>query len=206
MDIVAGRDAVWGKSSLYNYVEGYKPQTLIQRGSEFVANNKFIDFVSEHGYVLVARQGERFDNLLNQLPSDGRVKYFSIWNGYLDETKAAYNPALAKSFGNEYRYMHTSGHCDMKSIHELISELDPKAIIPIHTDNPRAFADLFCDKWPVILLNDGESFSLIRDPWFDTTKAIIYAYKTPEESDKVIDNPEGLQYWALDERILGEIQ
>lgn len=46
----------------------------------------------------------------------------------------------------------------------------------------------------MILLNDGESFSLIRDPWFDTTKAIIYAYKTPEESDKVIDNPEGLQY------------
>ena len=206
MDLVAGRDKIWGKSSLYNYIEGHKPQTLIQRGSGFVANNKFIDFISEHGYVLVARQGERFDNLLNQIPGDGRVKYFSMWNGYLDETRAAYNPALAKSVGNEYRYMHTSGHCDMKSLEELISELDPKAIIPIHTDNPRAFADLFCDKWPVILLNDGEYFSAIRDPWFDTTEAIIYAYKEPEKSDKVIDNPEGLQYWALDERSLGEFQ
>ena len=206
MDLVAGRDKIWGKSSLYNYIEGRKPQKLIQRGTEFIANDKFIDFVSEHGYVLVARQGDRFDNLLNLLPDEGRMKYLSMWNGYLDETKAAYNPALAKSVGNEYRYMHTSGHCDMKSLDELISELDPKAIIPIHSDNPRVFADLFCDKWPVILLNDGESFSAIRDPWFDTTEAIIYAYKKPGNSDKVIDNPEGLQYWALDECSLGEFQ
>ena len=98
---------------------------LIQRGTEFIANDKFIDFVAEHGYVLVARQGERFDNLLNQLPDEGRVKYLSMWDGYLDKSKAAYNPALAKSVGNIYKYMHTSGHCDMKSLYELFSELDP---------------------------------------------------------------------------------
>lgn len=186
MDIVAGRDKIWSKSSLYNYIEGKKPQKLIQRGTEFIANDKFIDFVSKHGYVLVARQGERFDKLLNQLPDEGRVKYLSMWNGYLDVSKAAYNPALAKSVGDDYRYMHTSGHCDMKSLDELITELDPKAIIPIHTDNPRAFADLFCDKWPVILLNDGEYFAAIRDPWFDITEAKIFA--KPQKHYKTIDN------------------
>lgn len=206
MDIVAGRDIIWGKSSLYKYIEGHEPQTLIRQDTEFVANNKFIDFVAEHGYVLVARQGERFDNLLNRLPDNGRVKYLSMWEGYLDESKAAYSPVLAKSVGDKYRYMHTSGHSDMKSLEELISMLQPKAIIPIHTDNPQAFAGLFCDKWPVILLNDGESFSAIRDPWFDITEAKIFAFKQPNESDKVIDNPEGLQYWALDERSLGEFQ
>ena len=206
MDIVAGRDSVWGKSSLYKYKEGKEPRQLIQRGAEFVVNDKFIDFVSEHGYVFVARQGERFDNLLNQLPDEGRVKYLSMWNGYLDESKAAYNPALAKSVSDEYRYMHTSGHCDMKSLEDLITELDPKAIIPIHTDNPRAFADLFCEKWPVILLNDGEYFSAIRDPWFDIIEAKIYAYDKPKKNHETIDNPEGLQYWSLDERSLGEFQ
>lgn len=206
MDIVAGRDKIWGKSSLYNYIEGKKPQKLIQRGTEFIANDKFIDFVSEHGYVIVARQGERFDNLLNQLPDEGSVKYLSMWNGYLDESKAAYNPALAKSVGDDYRYMHTSGHCDMKSLDELITELDPKAIIPIHTDNPRAFADLFCDKCPVILLNDGEYFAAIRDSWFDITEANIFAYDKPKRYHKTIDNPKGLQYWSLDDRSLGEFQ
>ena len=68
MDIVAGRDILWGKSSLYNYVEGHKPQTLIQRGSEFVANNKFIDFVTDHGYVLVARQRDGFFQNLTLRP------------------------------------------------------------------------------------------------------------------------------------------
>lgn len=207
MDIVAaGRDAIWGKSSLYKYIEGREPQTLLQQGAEFIATGKFIDFVYTHGYVLVARQGERFDNLVNRLPDNGRVTYLSMWNGYLDESKAAYNPTLAKSVGNEYRYMHTSGHCDMKSLDELFSMLRPKAIIPIHTDNPRAFADLFCDTWPVILLKDAESFSAIRDTWYDTIEAKIFAYKKPEESDKVIDSPKGLRYWAFDERSLGEFQ
>ena len=206
MDIVAGRDSVWGKSSLYKYKESMEPRQLIQRGAEFVVNDKFINFVSEHGYVIVARQGERFDNLLNRLPDEGRVRYLSMWTGYLDESKAAYNPALAKSVGDEYRNMHTSGHCDMKSLKDLITELDPKAIIPIHTDNPRVFANLFCEKWPVILLNDGEYFSAIRDPWFDITEAKIYAYDKPQKNHKTIDNPEGLQYWSLDERSLGEFQ
>lgn len=80
--------------------------------------------------------------------------------------------------------------CDMTSLDELFSALRPKAIIPIHTDNPRAFADLFCDKWPVILLDDGESFSAIKDGWYDTTVAKILAY----------------QHYSLDERILGEFQ
>ena len=126
--------------------------------------------------------------MLNQLPDEGRVKYLSMWNGYLDVSKAAYNPALAKSVGNDYKYMHTSGHCDMKSLDELITELDPKAIIPIHTDNPQALADLFCDKWPVILLNDGEYFAAIRDPWFDFTEAKIFAYDKPQKHYKTIDN------------------
>ena len=90
----------------------------------------------------------------------------------------------------------------MKALDELFSMLAPKAIIPIHTDNPQAFADLFCDKWPVILLNDGEYFAAIRDPWFDITEAKILAYKQPDKSHRVIENSEGLRYWSLDERSL----
>jgi ribonuclease J len=34
-----------------------------------------------------------------------------------------------------------------------------QALIPIHTDAPEKFAELFSDEWSVILLNDGESVS-----------------------------------------------
>ena len=134
-------------------------------------------------------------------------KLSTVIERYVDRADyVVYASALAKSVGNEYKHMNIGSHCDMEFLNKLFSLLKPKAIIPLHADNPRAVADLFCDKWPVILLNDGESFSTIRDPWFDTTEAIIYAYKRPLESDKVIDNTEELKYWAIDKRSLGEFQ
>ena len=153
--------------------------------------------------MIIARQGKHFDNLLSRLPDEGRVKYLSMWEGYIDESNAAYNQALAMSVGDNYRHMHTSGHCDMKSLEELITVLNPYAIIPIHTDNPQAFADLFSDKWPVILLNDGDSFSAIKDSWHDTTVAKIFAYKKPDKSHKVIDNLEGLQDSVIVKPLVG---
>lgn len=162
MDIVSGQDSLWGKSRLYNYIEGREPIALQRDGDEFRITDKFKDFLERHGYVLIARATERFDNLLSEMPGAERKTILSMWNGYLDSSKAAYNPALARSIGNNYEYLHTSGHCDMASLYRLMEMLKPKAIIPMHTDNPSHFADLFCEKWSVILLEDGETFTVIR--------------------------------------------
>ncbi len=206
MDIVAGRDNIWGKSRLYKYVEGIEPIVLQREGSEFRVTDKFSDFLEEHGFVLIARANDRFDRLLSIIPKNGRKTFLSMWNGYLDSSKAAYNSSLAQSIGTEYEYLHTSGHCDMASLDRLLDMLKPKAIIPIHTDNPRHFANLFCDKWPMILLEDGESFAPIRDSGFDTTSAKVMAFQTPDNSFEVIENPENLQWWLVDNRFLGEFQ
>lgn len=206
MDIVAGRDKIWGKSRLYKYVEGRGPIVLQRDGAEFRVTDKFRDFLEEHGFVLIARANDRFDKLLSNIHKNGRKTFLSMWNGYLDRSKAAYNPALAQSIGTEYEYLHTSGHCDMVSLDRLLDLLKPKAIIPIHTDNPRCFADLFCDKWPVILLKDGESFAAICDPGFDTTTAKVMAFQEPDNSCEVIENPENLQWRMVDNKFLGEFQ
>ncbi|WP_369524967.1 MBL fold metallo-hydrolase RNA specificity domain-containing protein [Paramuribaculum intestinale] len=87
-----------------------------------------------------------------------------MWRGYLDKSNVAYSSELAQSVPVNYEYLHTSGHCDMESLDWLFSTLSPRAIIPIHTDNPRAFADLFCDKWPILMMQDGETFRAIKDP------------------------------------------
>lgn len=114
------------------------------------------------------------------------------------------SPAATIKSEHELQKEFGSGHCDMASLDELLDMLKPKAIIPIHTDNPRHFADMFCEKWPVILLEDGESFSAIRDPGFDTTTAFVMAFQTPDNSYEVIDNPENLQWWTVDKKFLGE--
>jgi ribonuclease J len=99
--------------------------------------------------------------LIEKLPGE-KTKYLSMWDGYVDVTKKGiYNKSLAKALGDKFIKMHTSGHCDVKSMREVFQLLQPKAIIPIHTENPKAFADEFGDKWHIVVLNDGDSFSAI---------------------------------------------
>ena len=205
MDIVAGRDSIWGKSNLYEYKVGFEPKVLLKSGPEFYINDKFKNDLASRGYVLMARAGKKFDNLIDQMPSEDRQIYLSMWNGYVDKKKAAYNPALAESVGNNPIYMHTSGHCDMEGLRDIFKMLHPKAILPIHTDDPKAFADLFCDEWPIILLNDGESFSPINMQGKDTAHASILLRSEPDESLNV-DNPDGLHWWKLDSRGIGEFK
>lgn len=159
MDIVAGKDSIWGKSRLYKYAKGYEPTVLYQDSDGFKVNDKFVDFLSDKGYVIIARGRDRFDDLLSRIPTEGRKTYLSMWRGYLDKSKTAYNPELAQSIPFDYKYFHTSGHCDMESLEMLIEMLNPKAIIPIHTDSPQAFAEQFSDKWQVLMMHDGETFN-----------------------------------------------
>lgn len=163
MDTVVGRDPIWRKSEFYQYKE-YEPIVLQRERNDFRINDKFKDFLTERGYVLIARSNPRFDSFIDKIPGEPKQHYLSMWTGYVNPSLPAYNHDLAKSLGPNFKPLHTSGHCDMKSLENLIVQLNPKAIIPIHTDDPQAFARIFCNKWPVRLLHDGETFSLSNNP------------------------------------------
>ena len=158
MDVVTQRDKLWGKSKLYQNGD-YEPMVLQYEGREFRLNAKFKALLEKKGYVLIARANKHFDNFVERLPGD-KQKYLSMWKGYVDNSNDAYNENLAAALGKDFELLHTSGHCDMKSMRELFRMLQPKAIIPIHTDNPTKFAELFCNEWQVHILNDGESIKI----------------------------------------------
>lgn len=160
MDIVTQRDSLWSKSRLYQFSEHYKPFVLSVLKGEFWMNDRFKDLLEKKGYVLMARSNPTFDSLITRIPGEKQV-YLSMWDGYVDKSMAAYNEQLAKSLGKGYLRMHTSGHCDMNSLREVFRLLHPKAIVPIHTEKPEDFAQLFGDEWSVVVLNDGESISSI---------------------------------------------
>jgi ribonuclease J len=159
MDIVTQKDSLWGKSELYQYGE-YEPKVLKYDKGEFLVTDEFKDFLDKLGYVLVARATPRFGNLVERIPGE-KQQYLSMWEGYVKEGAEAYNKDLANSLGEDLKYMHTSGHSDMNSMREVFRLLHPKALIPIHTDAPEKFAELFSAEWSVILLNDGESVSTL---------------------------------------------
>ena len=157
MNIVTDSNSLWGKAGLYNYGK-YLPKELLREGNDFIVNDKFKAKYGKQGYVLIARANEMFYRLIEKLPCE-KTKYLSMWKGYIDETRGTYNEMLAKSLGKDYKYLHTSGHCDMNDMRAFFTMLQPKAIIPIHTDNPNRFAEMFGNEWHVIRLHDGETFS-----------------------------------------------
>lgn len=163
MDMVVNSGSIWTLSPLYQYEE-YRPKPLIydeyEKNSFFVSDS-FKDALEKYGYVLIARANSRFDKLIDQIPG-GKKKVLSMWNGYVKEGSDAYNENLARSLNEDFDYMHTSGHIDMADLREVFRLLHPKTIIPIHTESPEAFAKEFNEEWHVVVLNDGESFSLLQ--------------------------------------------
>ena len=172
MKEVVKRDSIWGKSRLYRFKEESLPMVLQYEDGEFKANDKFKWLLEQVGYVLIARANPLFDDFIERIPGE-KQKYLSMWKGYVDLKNEAYNESMAASVGKAFLYMHTSGHCDMDSLNELLQMLHPRAIIPIHTDNPEKFAKLFCKEWPVIVLNDGDSISPFTDRFVDSEYAMV---------------------------------
>lgn len=158
MDIVSMRDPIWGKSEMYNFEESKQPIPLTKKRGRFWMTDKLKWLLGKMGYVLIARSNPYFDEFIQMIPGEKQT-YLSMWNGYVDTSKPAYNEKLAKSLGEGFLYKHTSGHCDMNSLRDVFRLLHPKTIIPIHTEKPEAFAQLFGNEWSVKVLNDGDCFS-----------------------------------------------
>jgi len=46
-------------------------------------------------------------------------------------------------FGLKFHQIHASGHCPSKDLAEIVSQIQPKQLIPIHTEHPELFRKLF---------------------------------------------------------------
>ncbi len=205
MDSVIDRDPIWGKSRMYKYEE-YPPLALgIGKDNEFLVNDKFQYLLNTKGCVIIAQANTRFDHLIGRLSGDIQ-KYLSMWKGYVDKDGVAYNAQLALSLGSNYLYMHTSGHCDMNSIRDLFTWLNPKAIIPIHTDNPEAFALEFCDDWPVIRLYDGETFATISSRKVDSCSLGIITVEQYKETENILSREDDAPCYGIRNAHIGNFR
>jgi len=92
---------------------------------------------------------------------DGQIIY-SMWDGYLKPEHA--DQALLNYIGNrKVVHLHTSGHAYVETIAKLIETVNPKVIIPMHTERAEEFSSipefaLYKDR--VKVLHDGEPFHL----------------------------------------------
>lgn len=87
-------------------------------------------------------------NFIDRLRGKGKMNLiYSQWEGYLENEYWQYFTDIINGFKNDkdfnFHTIHTSGHATIKVLKELAKALNPKQIIPIHTENPEKFKKEF---------------------------------------------------------------
>jgi len=59
-----------------------------------------------------------------------------------------------ESKGIEIKHIHSSGHIYKKELIEFVNKVKPKMIIPVHTNNPQEFKDVFKELNVMVLKNE----------------------------------------------------
>ncbi len=109
----------------------------------------------EQGFCMLVRAGNpTHKRIMDKYKDCDPLIIYSMWKGYLEEERV-------KSFIDGYRKVdvHTSGHADIEAIKMLMEMTTPDIILPIHTEVPTAFEEIY-NKAKLILLQDGEEFIL----------------------------------------------
>jgi ribonuclease J len=75
-----------------------------------------------------------------------------MWSGYLD------NPSYLDILKPQIKHIHTSGHAYVKDLQEFVQRIKPKVIIPIHTQLPEKYTELYNAE--IKILKDGEILNL----------------------------------------------
>lgn len=103
------------------------------------------------------------DRVLNDIESSDANIIYSQWLGYLKEefsdlkTVELFNNLLEKY---DWVYAHTSGHADLEALQKFASAINPKKLIPIHTEHKKEFENYFEN---VAVLADNEVFDINSD-------------------------------------------
>ena len=101
------------------------------------------------------------DSMLSDLQHinniEGAGLIYSLWGGYLQTERVQRFMQYAKVQQMNVIHLHTSGHADIKTLHQIVEACKPNKIIPIHTECPEGFIKEFDN---VEIVQDGEALLL----------------------------------------------
>lgn len=97
--------------------------------------------IAKENYIMCVRPSMiNYIKKLNELQSfeDG-ILFYGMWKGYQEKEDISKFLEYMKSQGVKVHTLHTSGHADSNTIDNLIQDVKPKTIIPVHTENEQWF-------------------------------------------------------------------
>jgi ribonuclease J len=124
----------------------------------FLASQVTLDEIlaAPHRYLMLFRPSMIGDDFGGRLPERVRC-LFSRWEGYLDQPDWVAARTTIQAAGGDLVPVHTSGHIFVQHLGEFARNVNPRLLVPIHTQKPEAFQGIF---EPVRVLNDGEPLEI----------------------------------------------
>ena len=102
----------------------------------------------EHGFLCIIKPEAQYAEWIERFADLNPAVIYALWDGYLDESKAAYNKEWAAFFepykkSKQFKELHTSGHATPETIAKIIETVKPqKRIYPMHTGKAKEFLTL----------------------------------------------------------------
>jgi ribonuclease J len=90
-------------------------------------------------------------------PLKDSVLIYSMWKGYENHGMVGEFLKLCRSLGIRVEYLHTSGHAYRETLESTVKSLNPRILVPIHTEKADLFSGLHKN---VVTLADGETLDL----------------------------------------------
>lgn len=110
---------------------------------------------NQHRILMAVRPSMKTD--IERIELQKGLFIYSLWGGYRESSYQKDFEASLANAGFVFDELHTSGHASLNDIKRVLTGLNPKQIIPIHTMEPDLFTSLSADS---AVKNDGETFSI----------------------------------------------
>ena len=128
-------------SRKHEILENYKKNKISR---DKIANSSFLMCVRASMKKYLEKYPEEFS-------FGGCTMFYSMWEGYKKQENMKEFLEFMKEKGVKIISLHTSGHADEKDFDRLIKKVEPKIIIPVHTENSEWFkryenCEVICDK------------------------------------------------------------
>ena len=125
----------------YKILENYQKNKI---GKNEIAKSNFMMYIRSSMKQYLEKYPEGFS-------FEGCTLFYSMWEGYKKEKNMEEFLEFMEEKGVKIISLHTSGHADEKDFDKLIKKVEPKIIIPVHTENSEWFKryenyEVICDK------------------------------------------------------------
>lgn len=101
-------------------------------------------FISQRPFVMCVRNSmlRYLKSLANKMSFKSGILIYSFWSGYRESEDMKFFLSECEKLGLKIVTLHTSGHADENTLKRLIETVNPKKLIPIHTENAERFKEI----------------------------------------------------------------